>query len=297
MNKLLYSLKQTLKQVKRNKTMAFTSTFAITAMLIILGLFMIIIVNINASAEVVKNDYNNIEVFFKDDVSRESILKEKDTVKGWKEVADVTFRSKEDALEILKKRWGENAYLLNSLSNNPLPNSLVITVDKIEKSDIVAEKAGKINGIEDVKYYKDTIQKLVKITRGFQIATVIIIIFLIVIATVVVSNTIKLTVLNRSDEIVIMKYVGATNWFIRAPFLLEGILIGVLSAMIAGGIVSLIYNSISKFIGEKLLSMLSTPMVPVSFLSWNMLLIFFSLGMSIGAWGSIISMRRFLDTN
>lgn len=297
MNKLLYSLKQTLKQVKRNKTMAFTSTFAITAMLIILGLFMIIIVNINASAEVVKNDYNNIEVFFKDDVTRESILKEKDNVRGWKEVADVTFRSKEDALEILKKRWGENAYLLKSLSNNPLPNSLVITVDKIEKSDIVAEKAGKINGVEDVKYYKDTIQKLVKITRGFQIATIIIIIFLIVIATVVVSNTIKLTVLNRSDEIVIMKYVGATNWFIRAPFLLEGILIGVLSAMIAGGIVSLIYNSVSKFIGEKLLSMLSTPMVPVSFLSWNMLLIFFSLGMSIGAWGSIISMRRFLDTN
>ena len=233
MSKFMYAFRQTIKQVKRNKGMAFTSVFAIAAMLIILGIFMMIIVNINTAAEVVKQDYNNIEIFFKDSVKTDDILKLQKEIAKWKEVDEVKFRSKDDALKILKKRWGENGYLLNGLASNPLPNSLVLTVDKIEKSDAVAKKAEKVAGVEDVKYYQDTIKKLVSATRGFQIATVVIMAFLIVIATVVVSNTIKLTVFNRSDEIVIMKYVGATNWFIRAPFLLEGILIGIVSSLLA----------------------------------------------------------------
>lgn len=297
MSKFMYAFRQTIKQVKRNKGMAFTSVFAIAAMLIILGIFMMIIVNINTAAEVVKQDYNNIEIFFKDSVKTDDILKLQKEIAKWKEVDEVKFRSKDDALKILKKRWGENGYLLNGLASNPLPNSLVLTVDKIEKSDAVAKKAEKVAGVEDVKYYQDTIKKLVSATRGFQIATVVIMAFLIVIATVVVSNTIKLTVFNRSDEIVIMKYVGATNWFIRAPFLLEGILIGIVSSLLASGIVMLIYKSISKAIGDKVLAILSTPMVPAGFLSVNTILIFLALGVSIGAWGSIISMRRFLDTN
>ena len=297
MSKFMYAFRQTIKQVKRNKGMAFTSVFAIAAMLIILGIFMMIIVNINTAAEVVKQDYNNIEIFFKDSVKTDDILKLQKEIAKWKEVDEVKFRSKDDALKILKKRWGENGYLLNGLASNPLPNSLVLTVDKIEKSDAVAKKAEKVAGVEDVKYYQDTIKKLVSATRGFQIATVVIMAFLIVIATVVVSNTIKLTVFNRSDEIVIMKYVGATNWFIRAPFLLEGILIAIVSSLLASGIVMLIYKSISKAIGDKVLAILSTPMVPAGFLSVNIILIFLALGVSIGAWGSIISMRRFLDTN
>ena len=297
MSKFMYAFRQTIKQVKRNKGMAFTSVFAIAAMLIILGIFMMIIVNINTAAEVVKQDYNNIEIFFKDSVKTDDILKLQKEIAKWKEVDEVKFRSKDDALKILKKRWGENGYLLNGLASNPLPNSLVLTVDKIEKSDAVAKKAEKVAGVEDVKYYQDTIKKLVSATRGFQIATVVIMAFLIVIATVVVSNTIKLTVFNRSDEIVIMKYVGATTWFIRAPFLLEGILIGIVSSLLASGIVMLIYKSISKAIGDKVLAILSTPMVPAGFLSVNIILIFLALGVSIGAWGSIISMRRFLDTN
>ena len=297
MSKFMYAFRQTIKQVKRNKGMAFTSVFAIAAMLIILGIFMMIIVNINTAAEVVKQDYNNIEIFFKDSVKTDDILKLQKEIAKWKEVDEVKFRSKDDALKILKKRWGENGYLLNGLASNPLPNSLVLTVDKIEKSDAVAKKAEKVAGVEDVKYYQDTIKKLVSATRGFQIATVVIMAFLIVIATVVVSNTIKLTVFNRSDEIVIMKYVGATNWFIRAPFLLEGILIGIVSSLLASGIVMLIYKSISKAIGDKVLAILSTPMVPAGFLSVNIILIFLALGVSIRAWGSIISIRRFLDTN
>lgn len=296
MNKFMYSLKQALKQIGRNKGMTFTSVFAITAMLIILGLFFMVIVNINTAAETIKNDYNNIEVFFKDDVTDEEIKTIQADVEEWDQVDTVTVRTKEEALEILKIRWGDNGYLLDGLSENPLPNSIVITVDALDKADQVAAQAEKIECAEDVNFYKDTVEKLISATKGFQIAAIIVMIFLIIVSTVVVSNTIKLTVFNRSDEIVIMKYVGATNWFIRAPFLLEGIIIGLISAIVSSGIVALIYAGVIKVIGGEVLAILSTSLVPLGFLAFNLVWIFIALGVSIGAWGSMISMRRFLDT-
>ena len=275
--------------------MTFTSVFAITAMLIILGLFFMVIVNINTAAETIKNDYNNIEVFFKDDVTDEEIKTIQADVEEWDQVDTVTVRTKEEALEILKIRWGDNGYLLDGLSENPLPNSIVITVDALDKADQVAAQAEKIEGAEDVNFYKDTVEKLISATKGFQIAAIIVMIFLIIVSTVVVSNTIKLTVFNRSDEIVIMKYVGATNWFIRAPFLLEGIIIGLISAIVSSGIVANICGC-NKSNRREVLAILSTSLVPLGFLAFNLVWIFIALGVSIGAWGSMISMRRFLDT-
>jgi len=111
----------------------------------------------------------------------------------------------------------------------------------------------------------------------------------------VVSNTIKLTVFNRADEISIMKYVGATNWFIRGPFLVEGILIGIISAVISLAITYLVYDQIVDIISDQVYQMLSMPMVPVGFLIFNFAWIFLALGVSIGSCGSIISMRKFLD--
>ncbi|MEI3518681.1 MAG: FtsX-like permease family protein [Clostridia bacterium] len=120
-------------------------------------------------------------------------------------------------------------------------------------------------------------------------------IFLIIVSIVVVSNTIKLTVFNRAHEISIMKYIGATNWFIRGPFLAEGIIIGIISAGISMGLATLMYKKLIEVVGPQIFSVLSMPMVPVNFLAYNFTWIFMALGISIGACGSIISMRKFLD--
>ena len=137
--------------------------------------------------------------------------------------------------------------------------------------------------------------KLLKMTHFVQLAAIIVMIFLIIVSIVVVSNTIKLTVFNRAGEISIMKYVGATNWFIRGPFLAEGIIIGIISAGISVGISALLYQKIIDVIGAQVFSVLSMPMVPVGFLTYNFAWIFLALGISIGACGSIISMRKLLD--
>ena len=291
-----YNVRQALQQIWRNKGMSTASVFAITAMLLILGLFFVITVNINLFTEMLKNNYNEVEVFLSDDVKKsdaEDIMKKIDAEPG---VKSSTYRSKTEAMKIMKARWGENSYLLDSLGDNPLPSSIVVTVDSMSTADNVIKMVKGTDGVEDVKYYQDTVKKLTKITNFLKLAAMIIMVFLIIVSIVVVSNTIKLTVFARAKEIEIMKYIGATNWFIRGPFLIEGILIGVISSAVSAVATFFIYREIISLVGKQFMTIMSSPLVPAGYLSVNLILIFLAIGVSIGACGSIVSMRKFLDT-
>ncbi len=292
--RFFYTLKQAFVQVFRNRAMSLASIFAITAMLMILGLFFVIVININTAATMIKQDYDSIEVFLKDETTKKQAEKLADKLEAEDGVESVTYRDKDEAMEEMKARWGESGYLLDTLQENPLPNSLIIKMENLESADAIAETAGTLKGIEDVKYYKETVDKLLGATKFIQLAALIIMAFLIIVSIVVVSNTIKLTVANRSTEISIMKYVGATNWFIRGPFLVEGILIGLLSAAVSVVACGFAYNEVVGLIGQDMMAVLSTPMVPVEFLVEHLIWVFGALGISIGACGSIISMRKFL---
>lgn len=293
--RFFYTVKQAFLQVFRNWNMSIASIFAITAMLLILSIFFILVINVNTAAQTIQNDYDSIEVFLKDDVTKQdaqTIINDISTRAG---VEDAYYKSRETAMEEFRERWGKNAYLLDSLNDNPLPNSVVIMISDLEKANDLAETAAGYEGVEDVKFYKDTVDKLLDATRFVQLAAIVVMVFLIIVSVVVVSNTIKLTVFNRANEISIMKYIGATNWFIRGPFLAEGIIIGVVSAGISVGASAAMYKKIVEVIGDQVFSVLSMPMVPVNFLVYNFAWIFLALGISIGACGSIISMRKFLD--
>lgn len=280
----------------RHKSMAFASVFAITAMLLILGMFFIITINLNTATASIRQDYNNIEIFLLDSVDEKEAREMMTQIEDWENVDTVQYRDKGEAMDILKERWGDNAYLLDSLNENPLPNSILVTAVDLEKAQGLAQQSEELDGVENVRYYKDTVDKLITVTNYIQIGALILMIFLICVSVVVVSNTIKLTVLNRAEEISIMKYVGATNWFIRGPFLVEGIILGGMSALLAWGLTAFVYSRIDASFGEQIFAMLSMPLVDQGFLAFNLVWIFLALGISIGAWGSLISMRRFLDT-
>lgn len=296
MNRISYNVKQALQQIGRNKGMSLASIFAITAMMLILGLFFVVTVNINLFTEMIKADYDQVEIFLEDSTDASKAQSMMDQIKTHEHVLKVEYRDKDDALNIMKKRWGENSYLLDSLGENPLPNSLLITVDSLESAGEVTDYVSSFEGIEDVKYYKETVEKLTMVTDFLQIACLIIMAFLVIVSVVVVSNTIKLTVFARAKEISIMKYVGATNWFIRGPFLVEGMLIGVFASLVSAGITFAIYSKVVSAIGTQVMTILSSPLVPAGYLAGNLICIFLAMGISIGACGSIISMRRFLDT-
>ena len=295
MRTFFYTIKQAFLQFGRNFNMGLASIFAITAMLLILSVFFIAALNVNMAAEAIKGDYDSIEIYLKDDVKKKQAGTMIETLKGTDGVADAWYKSKKEAMKEFKVRWGDNGYLLDNLDKNPLPNSIVVQIADLEKADGIAKTAAGLEGVEDVKYYKNTVDKLLKITQFIQWAAIILMIFLIIVSIVVVSNTIKLTVFNRADEISIMKYVGATNWFIRGPFLVEGIIIGTISAAISVGLTAAIYHKLIELIGDQVFSILNIPMFPEDFLIHNLAWIFLALGISIGACGSIISMRKFLN--
>jgi cell division transport system permease protein len=291
-----YSLKQAITQVARNKTMTLTSLFSIMAMLLILGLFFILVVNVNLLTESAKGQFDTVEIYMLDETPEEDIMRMQKDIGSLSYVESVDYLSKDDAMEEMEQRWGDNAYLLEGLTENPLPRSLRVQMYNIEDSQKLVDYVEGYDGIEDIKYNESEVNKILKITNAIQIGALVIIIFLIIVSVVVVSNTVKLTVLARGKEISIMKYVGATNWFIRGPFLTEGIVIGIIAAIISAALVSVAYYALCANLSQQILVLFSSGLFPVKLMTENLIIIFLSLGVSIGAMGSIISMRRFLDT-
>jgi cell division transport system permease protein len=288
-------IKQALAQIGRNLAMTFASLFSITAILLILGLFFIIVVNINNVSESVKENFDTVQVNLLDETDEaqsQALMTEFQKLPG---VESVTFQSRDQALSHLKERWGDSAYVLDGLEVNPLPNAIIVKIAKLEDAEAVVDLAKGADGVEKINYAQDTANKLIKVSGAIQSGALVLIACLLLISIIVVSNTVKLTVIAREREITIMKYIGATNWYIRGPFLFEGMLIGLISAIISSGIVALIYHNIIESFGLNFTLILSTGLVAEGFLIKNLIIIFIALGISIGTCGSIVSMRRYLS--
>lgn len=295
MGRIGYNLKQAFSQMARNKGMYFTSVLAITAMMLILGLFFVAFVNVNLFTATIEKDYNVIQVYLAEGSSPETADAAGKSLESLDGVEKVEFVTKDQALVTLKDRWGDNGYLLDNLPKNPLPDSFMVYVKDKDAANAVAAAAPEIEGIDDVVYYRDTIEKLAKVSHFIEMGSLIAMAFLVIVSIIIVANTIKLTVFNREKEIGIMKYLGATDWFVRAPFIWGGIIVGTLSAFIAAGLTHLIYSKIVEIIGGDIMRIMSVTVVPASYLTKNILIIFLCLGVSIGVCGSIISIRKFLD--
>ena len=295
MSRAGYNLRQAFSQMGRNKGMYFTSVMAITAMMLILGLFFVAFVNVNLFAATIEKDYNVIQIYLAEDNTAEKSQEVLATLEDIEGVEHIDYVSKDEALDTLKARWGDNGYLLDSLPENPLPDSYTVYVADNDTAHVLAETAAATDGVDDVVYYQDTIDKLAQISHFIEMGSVIAMAFLVIVSIIIVANTIKLTVFNRAKEIGIMKYLGATDWFVRAPFIWGGIIIGILSAGIATGLTYIIYKKIIELIGADVVRILSITVVPAEYLSVNLLIIFVCIGVSIGICGSIISIRRFLD--
>ena len=295
MSRAGYNLRQAFSQMGRNKAMYFTSVLAITAMMLILGLFFVSFVNVNMFARSIGKDYNVIQVYMKDGNKKDVTEAVGKSLKKIKGVEKVEYVSKDQALEALKENWGDNGYLLDNLPENPLPDSYTVNVSDKDAANSVSETAPGIEGVDDVVYYRDTIEKLAQISHFIEVGSIAAMVFLVIVSIIIVANTIKLTVFNREKEIGIMKYLGATNWFVKAPFIWGGVIVGVLSSIIATGLTYLIYSRLTGIIGSDIMRILSVSVVPAEQLTNVLLIMFLCLGIGIGVIGSAISIRRFLN--
>ena len=290
-----YTVRQAFSQIGRNKNMSSASIFSITAMLLVVGLFFSIMVNVNLMARNAEDQFDTISVYLKETVTAEQGVELAEQIKMIENVSDAKYLSKEDAMAIMKERCGENGYLLDGVVSNPLPASVEVTAVDLEDEDKIVQELNKFEAVDEVRFYRDAIQKVMTISGYIQKGALAIIVILLIVSLIVVANTVKLTVHAREEEIHIMKYVGATNWFVRGPFFVEGILIGLISSILAVVIVGFAYYKFTEMFTPRFLILFNSGMVPFDFIIENLIIIFVALGVCIGALGSILSMRKFLD--
>lgn len=278
--------------------MGLASIGSVTAVLIILGFVLIIVLNVNNVALVTKETFDEIAVYLKDEVEDDQIDEMGKAFKEIDGVMGVAFQTKDYALEQLKEDWGENAFLLEGLRNNPLPNTYIVQLVDVSKSEEVIEQIKTFEGVEDVQYYKDAVNSLIKIADFIKKAGAAMIIILLLISVFIISNTIKITVLNRYKEIELMQYIGATNGYVRGPFMIEGIMLGLMGSVVAILIIFMGYNYIINYLAGRyvaLLSGMSGYMVGVEMILNDLIIIFLTIGIGIGILGSLISLKKFLS--
>ena len=278
--------------------MGFASIGSVSAVLIILGFVLILVLNVNNMALVAKETFDQIAVYIVEGTEEEQI---KDMGKAFREidgVMGVAYQTKDYALERVKEDWGEDAVYLQDLRNNPFPNTYIVQLSDVSKSDEVIAKLETFEGVDRVRYYQDAVNTLIKLSDFVRKFGAGIIIVLLLISVFIISNTIKITVLSRQREIELMQYIGATNGYVRGPFILEGIMLGVLGSVMAILLIMLGYNYIIDYLAGRyvaLISGMSGYLVGVEMVIDDLIIIFMTIGIGIGMLGSLVSLKKFLS--
>ena len=232
LNNLIYSIKEGMKGLARNRSMSLASVASVASSLFVLGIMLCIVLNINFISEQTKEQFNSVQVFLVDDLSQDDILLVKSKIESIDNVRSITYETKEQALINLKERWGENSYLLEGIEN-PLQNSYIVEIEDTQKADQMVADIQKLDNIDDISYYKDIVQQLNSIASTVNKFGLALMALLSFVSVFIIATTIKLTLYARKREIFIMKYIGATNWFVRWPFIIEGLILGFIGAVIA----------------------------------------------------------------
>lgn len=288
--------KQGFQSMWRNRGMGLASISSISAVLMILGLVLILVLSINNVVIDTKAKFDEIEVYLDDDLTNEQSNVIEESVRASEGVVSIMWKSKEEALLQMKEDWADEASILEGIElDNPLPNSYIIKLKDVQYADKVVNMLKSLKGIEEVKYYKDIIEKLMIFANYIRFGGIVIIGVLVFVSVFIISNTIKLTVTSRKREINIMKYVGATNDYIRGPFIIEGILFGFIGAVISILIIYYGYDYFFESANEKLYTLFKIFLVPPTMIFKDIAIIFSAIGVGIGALGSLVSLKRFLN--
>ena len=287
-----YFVKETYKSIRRNGFMSFASISTVAVSLLVLGMFLMIFLNTNNLAQYLESQVQ-VSVYMQDSATAKELASVKDKLTKMPGVVKVTQVSKQQALERFKKRLGDQEQLLNSLGKeNPFPNSFEIQVDSPERIKVLTPQIGQLPKVETAKFGPEVVEHLFQLTKILRFGGIILVVFLAMATLFIISNTIRLTVFARRKEVIIMKYVGATDWFIRWPFLLEGMTLGFCGAVVA----SLFINSIYSGLLERIHATLAfLPLLPTYRLLLYVDVFLLVAGTGIGALGSYISLRKFLQ--
>lgn len=288
---LSYSFRDAFRSMRRNKVMTLASLATVAITLLILGCAWLLVMNTNYLANSMESELE-INVYVRTEVEREEALNMRSKIEALSGIDSIVFVPKEEGLKSLESKFGEDADLLETLQGrNPLPDMYQVKASDAKQVPALALAMQGIQGVEQVKYGQGMVEKLLSLTEWLRSVGLIVIIAISIAAVFLIATSIRLTVFARRKEIGIMKMVGATNAYIRWPFFLEGMVIGLVGAIVAVGVLHFFYSQLTQNIALTL-SFLSimTDKTVIYEIYRNLLF----LGTFIGAMGSAISLHRFL---
>ena len=298
---LSYLIGEGIRNVLKNKKSTAASLFIMCATMVIFGVCFIIGENVNNIMNELEMQ-QGMQVFINKAATEKQITELGDKIKSLNGVNTIEFVSEEDALNKVKEMLKDKKNLISGYEeDNPFKASYVVKLTDLKQSSDVKSQIEGLENVESIEMRSETINKLMSITNIIRVISVAILILLVVISIFIIANTIKLTVHARRREISIMKYVGATNNFIRWPFIVEGIIIGVISAAISIMILGVGYKFICDFtynsmiLGTEGMSSMNISLLSFSDMFTLIVIVYLALGIGIGALGSVISMRKYLD--
>ena len=282
--------RESLKSLSRNGWMTFASVSAVTVTLLLVGVFVMIMMNLNKVADDLENDVE-IKVFVSLEVDEQSTQQLETDIGVIPGVESVDFSTKEDELTDLVLGFGEDFRLYEQ--NNPLFDVFYVKATEPQQTEKVATEIAQLENIEDVKYGEGKIEKLFSFLNSGRNVGLVLILALLFTAMFLISNTIRITIIARRHEIEIMKLVGATNWFVRIPFILEGMWLGLLGSILPIALVATLYYNVTEFLQPRLKAEVFQILdfTPFIYQVSGLILL---MGVFIGIWGSFMSIRKFL---
>lgn len=289
---IAYYFREAFLSIFRNGWLSLAAAATVAISLVILGCSLLVVVNTDRLADQLESSVE-ISAFLKDGLEQEAIRELNDKIRFLPGVVEVQFVPKEEALQEMRRSFGSRQDILDCLEDdNPLPDAFRIKTRRADQVVEVARKISSLDGVEDVRYGQGLVERLVVVTRWIRLVGVGAMILVGAAAIFLISTTIRLSVFARRREIGIMKYLGATNWFVRFPFLIEGMVLGLLGSLLAA---ALVYTGYLSLVEHMARAMPFIPLVSDGQVIFRLLAALVGLGLGIGALGSTISIHRFLN--
>ena len=287
-----YLTREGFRNIWVNRLLSLATILVLVSCLVIVGSGALIFLNISSVLDLIE-DQNVVMVYIEDKADETAIDTMKVQLLAMDNIDKVEFVSREEAFERQKASYGDKASLLDGLTANILPNAYKVTVKDIEKFDSTVGLIKNLDNVLQIHENSELAGKLASIRDAVSYISLGVIAILFFVSMFIVANTIRITIFNRRLEISIMKAVGATNSFVRWPFMVEGILLGLFSAVIGLGIEYGVYSVASIWLTD-VMAMLGGDVVPFNEYIWLIFGIFAFIGVFIGAFGSILSLNKYL---
>ena len=292
-----YLVKKGVSSVWKNFVMSFASFSILMVSLLLVGCTVLLMLNVNIIMGNIE-DTNEIAIYLEEDVQQSQIDHIRNVLESNSDLMDIQYVSKEEGLKNFSENMGDQAELLEYLDRNPIPETFLARAADLTKIRHVVNLISEIDGVEKVQAPYDFAGILVNIRNTFSVIAIAVLAALIVVSIVIVSNSIRTSVFARRNEINIMKYVGATNGFIKIPFFVEGMFIGIIAGTAAWGLTWLIYDAVfSMFGGDAALWQMFGVfnLIPFEDIRWIVLALNCAAGALLGAMGTVISTGKHLN--